>query len=97
MYLFIHLFIYLKKKIPLDNSNATFDNTLSSTFETTEVGSNITKVDESTVYDENDDAEVESDTKDEPAETTVADDDIVAESTEINNTSTNMVKCRFAI
>lgn len=78
----------------MDKSNATFDNTLSSTFDTTEVGSNSTKVDESTVYEDdndNDDAEVESDTKDEPAaETTVADNDIVTESTETNN-SNNMV------
>lgn len=86
---FMHIF--LQKKIPLDKSNATFDNTLNSTIETTDVGSNSTKVDESTVYDDIDDAEVESDTKDEPAETTVDDNDIVTESTEINN-SNNMVK-----
>lgn len=74
----------------MDKSNATFDNTLSSTFETTEVGSNSTKADESIVYEDNDDAEVESDTKDEPAETTIADNEIVTDSTEINN-SNNMV------
>lgn len=74
----------------MDKSNATFDNTLSSTFENAEVSSNSTKVDESIAYDDNDDAEVESDTKDEPAETTVNDNDVVTESTEINN-SNNMV------
>lgn len=83
------MFIW-KSKIPLDKSNATFDNTLSSTFENAEVSSNSTKVDESIAYDDNDDAEVESDTKDEPAETTANDNDVVTESTEINN-SNNMV------
>lgn len=74
----------------MDRSNATFDNTLSSTFENAEVSSNSTKVDESIAYDDNDDAEVESETKDEPTETTVNDNDVVTESTEINN-SNNMV------
>lgn len=76
----------------MDQSNATFDNTLSSTLDTTEIDPNSTKVDESTVNEDNDDADAESDTKDEPVETTVTENDIVTESTEINNTNT-MVKC----
>lgn len=85
----------------MDKSNATFDSTLNSTFETTGFGSNSTKIiDESTADDdneieqenenENDNAEDESDTKDEPVEM-VAGNDIVTESTEISN-STTMVK-----
>lgn len=78
----------------MDQSNATFDNTLNSTLETTEIGTNSTKVDETTADDDNDDGDAESDTKDEPVDTTVNDNDnendIVTESTDINST-TNMV------
>lgn len=74
----------------MDQSNATFDHTLNSTLETSEIGANSTKVDESSAFDDDADADAESDTKDEKVETTDTENDIVTESTNINN-SNNMV------
>ncbi|XP_055317671.1 hepatoma-derived growth factor-related protein 2-like isoform X2 [Sitodiplosis mosellana] len=46
-------------EIPLDKSNATFDNTLNSTLDTTGFGGNSTKIDESQIEDDNDEGEAE--------------------------------------
>lgn len=55
-------------QIPLDKSNATFDSTLNSTLDTTELDTNSTKIDETIVEEDNGDADVESDTKEDVPE-----------------------------
>lgn len=52
----------------MDKSNATFDSTLNSTLDTNELGGNSTKIGESTIENDVDEADVESDTKDETTE-----------------------------
>lgn len=78
--MFINFFLFLK--IPLNHSN--FDNTLNSTIDTSGIGANSTKIDESVADDvDNGDADAESTTKDEITEI-VQDDEATPDAVEVS-------------
>lgn len=68
----IHLNAHNCFQIPLDKSNATFDNTLDSTLDTTGFSANSTKIDDSQIEDGNDETEAEPEPEPEPEPSTEA-------------------------